>query len=218
MRTWETMVTGQALPPPHFAPEKRKSQDDLNEQPPKRPSAWSPPASRFPLPPINTSQPGIAPGHNGYTLSPSPASPTTSALPRKRGRPSRADMEARTRHRAQHTTGYAPIAPVPGPTVLPPEKPKKKGRRSASERKLQPAALPRRIHELTPPTLHRDERYAAPAADDKHISLGAAMGRPLAPAPRPLESPIQQIPGPPTPAINNGGTDEKETTVSDDAK
>ena len=154
MRAWDAMKIAQSqqlLPPPpppppptaQFAPEKRKPQDDLDDQMATRPPVWPAPAGH-PLKPIGPVQPGnLAQSPNGLGGSSLP-SPTVT-VSRKRGRPSRADMEARTRQRASHASGYAPIAPVPGPTTASTEKPKKKGRRSAAERPLQPANLPRKI-------------------------------------------------------------------------
>ncbi|KAH8889343.1 hypothetical protein GQ53DRAFT_224116 [Thozetella sp. PMI_491] len=209
IRAWETMTTGQGPLPPSFTPEKRKSQDDLNEQQPKRPAAWSPAASGFPIAPINTSQPSIAPGPNGYSLSPSTASPTTAPLPRKRGRPSRADMEARTRQRAAHPTGYAPIAPVPGQAIIhpeKPEKPKRRGRISAAERKLEPAVLPWRAHEV--PTTGPN---AAGQEDAQKFGQQAVqmtdIGAPPTPA-SPPKAPPPEPPEAPAPIV-----DKKEPPV-----
>ena len=181
MRAWEDMTTPQTrTPTSQFAPEKRKARDSLNDQPPKPSELWSTavgPALLKPQP-IKTLPPvGIPAPPNGYSPSPSASSPPTT-VPRKRGRPSRADMEARTRDRASHhPTGYAPIAPVPGPAIPPAEKPKKRGRRSAADRVLQPANLPRRVHDAPVGSVPQGARPAAQinplAADMRQLSSGS---------------------------------------------
>ncbi len=180
MRVWETMKTKQSEnlfsppppPPVPFAGHKRKSQDGLDDQMAPRPPSWPAPASS-PWKPINTTQPGnLVPSPNGFSGPPSAPSPTT-ALPKRRGRPPRIDIEeARTRQKALHPTGYAPIAPVPGQTVVLAEGPRKKGRRSTAGRLKQPKHSPRKI--TAPGGLeirsHEEASPTSPATDPKEAS------------------------------------------------
>ena len=199
MRAWDAMKIAQSqqlLPPPpppppppftQLAPEKRKPQDELDDQMATRPPVWSAPAGP-PLKPIGTVQPGnLVQSPNGVGGSSSLSSPTVT-VSRKRGRPSRADMEARTRQRASHASGYTPIAPVPGPATASTEKPKKKGRRSAAERPLQPANLPRKL--LAPAGLEMRGNHEASFP----ISPASGPGQPS-------EVPTPASPGPALPPL-----------------
>ncbi|KLU87436.1 hypothetical protein MAPG_06436 [Magnaporthiopsis poae ATCC 64411] len=139
IRAYETMFQVQAQQPPIPIPHlKRKSIDDLNEPMPKRlaispveqqqqqqqqpPPLHAPqplpppPAAPFNLP--RSIQPRLAP--NGYpTLAPIVASPPivspAAGAVRKRGRPSKADKEAR----ANASTGYVTVAPMPSQASQP---------------------------------------------------------------------------------------------------
>ncbi|KAL8359614.1 hypothetical protein RB601_007735 [Gaeumannomyces tritici] len=132
IRAYETMFQVQAQQPPIPVPHlKRKSIDDLNEPMPKRlaisPVEQPPPTLHAPqpLPPPSAApfnlprniQPRPAP--NGYpTLAPIVASPpivSPAGSGRKRGRPSKADKEAR----ANASSGYVPVAPMPSQASQP---------------------------------------------------------------------------------------------------
>lgn len=121
--------------PPEFAPLKRKSFGDINEQPPKR-RAIASPAERQSFPsarsfgahntaattttnqPINIQprpSPNGLPALSPSTSSPPVSAPVATAVPpgRKRGRPSKADREMWARTKQPQPGVYTTISPVP---------------------------------------------------------------------------------------------------------